>query len=75
MAKFKTDGFKIGKDMMSRGIFSDVRVYKDRGHIQVIAVKDGMIHTDSLGYHSAFNKYKDQLDVEAAIDKFIEGIK
>lgn len=74
MAKFKTDGFRIAKDMLARGIFSDVKVYKDRGGIQIIAVKEGLIHMYLVkGYKrfDAFNKFKDQLDVETFIDEFI----
>lgn len=80
MAKFKTDGFKIAKDFMTRGIYTDVRVYKDRNHIEVIAVKDSMIITGKLmplnstwSSVMAFNKFQNQSEVDAVIDNFIKA--
>lgn len=79
MAKFKTDGFKIAKDFMSKNVYTDVRVYKQRSRIEVIAVKDGMIVTGQLrhsaSYRSAFNLFKSQDEVDTAIDKFIAEYK
>lgn len=69
MAKFKTDGFKIAKDFLAKGIFTDARIFKDRGRIDVILVKDGLIYQGSMG--TAFNNFKDQEDLDKTIDKFI----
>lgn len=73
MGKFKTDGFRIAKDFMAKGIFTDARVYKDRGRIIVILVKDGLIIQGVIG--GAFNEFKDQESVNKAVDSFIERHK
>lgn len=71
--KFKTDGFKMAIDFLATGLFTDAMVYKDRGYIQVILVKESKIVKSGLGYnHPSFNSFYTKEEVDKAIKHFID---
>ncbi len=71
--KFKTDAFRMSKDFLSTGLFSDVLLSKERGGITIIAVVDGKIRITWRRRH--FNKFTTQEQVNSFIEEFIQYIK
>lgn len=70
MAKFKTDGFRIAKDFIATGLFTDARVYKDRGNIEIWVVKEGMLYGGR--FSGGYNTFKSQEEVNEAIANFVK---
>ncbi len=71
--KFKTDSFRMSKDFLNRGVFSDVLIIKENAGITIIAVQDGKIRYNHRRVH--FNSFTSQELVEKFIDGFISYIK
>ncbi len=73
MSKFRTNAFRMSKDFLNRGLFSDVLLVKERGGITIISVIDGKIRMTWRRRH--FNKFITQEQVDNFIDEFIQYIK